>query len=66
MLILRLLLILSALLIAVSGSAYFVTGDPRYMRFAWQVVRFVLYVLLVLALVFVLERYALTGWRVIF
>lgn len=65
MLALRLLLILAALLIVLSGGLYLFTRDARYLRFAWQVVRFVVVMLLVFGVLFVLERYVLIGWRIL-
>lgn len=65
MILLRLLLILAVLLVVLSGGMYLFTRDPRYLRFAWQVVRFVVFLLLVFAILFVLERYVLTAWRVL-
>jgi len=66
MLILRLVLILAALLMVLSGGMYVFTRDRRYLKFAWQTLRFTVLLLLVFALLFVLERYVLTGWRVLF
>jgi len=65
MILLRLLLILAVLTIVLSGGMYVFTRDERYRRFAWQVVRLVVYTLLVLATLFVLERYVLVGIRAI-
>jgi len=65
MLALRLLLILAALLIVLSGGLYLFTRDARYLRFAWQIVRFVVVMLLVFGVLFVLERYVLIGWRIL-
>lgn len=65
MILLRLLLILAVLTIVLSGGMYVFTRDERYKRFAWQVVRLVVYTLLVLAALFVLERYVLVGVRAI-
>ena len=65
MIILRLFLVLAALLLVLSGGMYVFTRDRRYLRFAWQTVRLSVFLLLVLALLFVLERYVLMGWRVI-
>jgi len=65
MILLRLLLILAALTIVLSGGMYVFTRDPRYQRFAWQVIRLVVYALLILAALFVLERYVLVGVRAI-
>lgn len=64
MLILRLALILITLLLVVSLGMYIFTGQRRYRDFAWQTVRFTALLVLVFALLFVLERYVLVGWRV--
>jgi hypothetical protein len=61
----RLALILSILLIAASTAMYLVTRDPRYQRFVWQVVRFMVYVLLIFGALFLLERYGLVAWMVL-
>jgi hypothetical protein len=60
----RLALILSILLIAASAAMYLFTGNPRYPRFVWQVVRFMAYVLLIFGALFLLERYGLVAWMV--
>lgn len=65
MLVLRLLLILAALIIVLSGGMYLFTRQQRYLRFAWQVVRFGVLMLLVFGVLFLLERYVLIGWRVL-
>ncbi len=65
MLILRLFLILVALLLVLSGGMYVFTRDRRYFRFAWQILRFSVFLLLIFAVLFVLERYVLTGWRIL-
>lgn len=64
MLILRLFLVLFALLLVLSGGLYLFTREPRYLKFAWQSVRFAVILLLVFGLLFLLERYVLIGWRV--
>jgi hypothetical protein len=61
----RLALLFSVLLIASCGVMFLVTRDPRYPRFAWQVVRFMGYVLLVFVALYLLERYGLVAWRVL-
>ena len=61
----RLALILSILLIVASTVMYLVTRDPRYQQFAWQVVRFMVYVLLIFGMLFLLERYGLMAWMVL-
>jgi hypothetical protein len=65
-LILRLLLVLVALLLLVSGAMFLVTRNRRYLDFAWQTLRFAVLTIVVFGLLFVLERYVLVGWRVIF
>lgn len=65
MLVLRLLLILAALIIVLSGGMYLFTRQQRYLRFAWQVVRIGVLMLLVFGVLFLLERYVLIGWRVL-
>jgi hypothetical protein len=61
----RLAILLSILLIVSSAALYLVTRDPRYPRFIWQVVRFMGYVILVFAALYLLERYGLVAWRVL-
>ena len=65
MLIIRFLVVIVALLLVASGGMYFFTRDDRYMRFAWQVLRLTGFLMLVVALLFVLERYVLVGWRIL-
>lgn len=65
MLILRLFFIVVALLVILSGGMYVFTRDRRYLGFAWQVLRFAVVLLLLFAVLFVLERYVLAGWRVL-
>jgi len=64
LLILRLLLVLAALFIVFSGGAYMVTRNRRYLNLAWQIVRFVIFMLLIFVVLFLLERYVLIGWRI--
>lgn len=61
----RLAFLLSMLLVAVSAVMYLITRDPRYPRFVWQVVRFMGYVLLIFAALYLLERYGLVAWQVL-
>lgn len=62
MLILRLLIMLVALLLVLSGVMYAITRNRRYLEFAGQTLRFTVTLLLVFALLFILERYVLVGW----
>ncbi len=59
MLILRLLFILAALAIALSGGMYLFTRKRHYLNLAWQIARFVAFIALVAGLLFVLERFVL-------
>ena len=61
----RLALLLSVLLVASTAVLYLITRDPRYPRFAWQVIRFITYVLLVFGALYLFERYGLVAWRVL-
>lgn len=65
MLILRLLLILVALSLLISGGLYVFTRDRRYLDFVWRTLRFAVWLLLMFALLLVLERYVLVGWKVL-
>lgn len=56
MLVLRLLLILSLISVAVSFAVYLLSGDKRYLRFSWQVIKFTLVLLLVAGAVFAISR----------
>ena len=62
----RFALLFSILLIASSAVMYLITHDLRYRGFAWQVVRFMAYVLLVFLALYLLERYGLVAWGVLF
>jgi len=65
MLILRLILLLSGLAIILSGGMYLFTGRRSYLNFAWQVVRFLVVMLLVFAALYLLERFVLTSGRIL-
>jgi len=65
MLILRLLFFLAAFAIILSGGMYVFTQNRRYLGLAWQIVRFVGFVVLIFAVLFVLERYVLIGWGIL-
>jgi hypothetical protein len=60
----RLVFLLSILLIAASMVMFLFTRDPRYTRFAWQVVRFLVSVLLIFGALYLLERFGLAAWVV--
>lgn len=65
MIILRLFIILVILLLVVSGGMYFLTRQRRYLDFAMRTLKFAVMLLLVFALLFVLERYVLVGWKIL-
>jgi len=65
MLVLRLLVVLAALIIVLSGGMFLFTRKQVYLRFAWHVVRFVVILVLVFGVLFLLERYVLIGWRIL-
>ncbi|GAB4119102.1 MAG: hypothetical protein Fur0026_08930 [Sideroxydans sp.] len=60
----RLVLLLSALFIVAALGAYLFSRDARYLAWAVQVAQFVVFLLLVFGVLFMLERYGLVAWRV--
>lgn len=64
MLIFRLFILILALLLVLCGGAYIYTRDRRYLEFARKTIRFAVLLLLVLGLLYVLERYVLVGWKI--
>ncbi len=65
MLILRLLFVLLALAITLSGGMYLFTRNRRYLKLAWQIVRFAVFAALVFGALYLLERYVLIGWKIL-
>jgi uncharacterized MnhB-related membrane protein len=65
MLILRFLIFIFVALLILSGVMYVFRRDPRYLTFAWQIIRFAVYILLAFGSLYILERFVLTGWRVL-
>lgn len=61
----RLALLFAVLLIGASTGLFLITGDERYSRFVWQVVRFMVYTLLVFGALYLIERFGLVAWRVL-
>jgi len=59
MFVLRLLVVLGLISIAVSLGIYFLSGDKRYLRFSWQIVKFTLVLLLITAGVMAMGRIVL-------
>jgi hypothetical protein len=60
----RLAFIISALLVVISYGAFIFTRDAKYARFAWQVVRFIVFAGLLFGALYLFERYGLIAWRV--
>ena len=56
MLVLRFLLILTLVAVAVTFAIYLLSGDKRYLRLCWQIVKFTLVLLLVAGVVFAMGR----------
>ncbi len=56
MLVLRILLVLGLISVAVSFGVYVISGDKRYLKFTWQLTKFSLVLLLVVALVIAMGR----------
>ncbi|HEY0268462.1 MAG TPA: hypothetical protein VGC12_04430 [Methyloradius sp.] len=56
MLILRLLGILGVISVAISFGIYFLTGDRRYLRFSWQLIKFTLVLVAITLLVIAMGR----------
>jgi len=65
MLVLRLLFIVSAIALVVLGGLFLFTRNPKYLQISWQIARFILLAFLIFALLFILERYVLIGWRIL-
>ena len=65
MLILRLFVVLVVLVLALSVAMSILKRDARYLKFARQVLQLSVYLLLTFALLYILERYVLTGWGVL-
>jgi hypothetical protein len=59
MLVLRLLLVLALVSVAVTFAIYLLSGDRRYLRFCWQIIKFTLVLLLVAGVVFAIGRIVL-------
>ncbi len=56
MILLRLLLILTAIALVILVGVYALTNDNRYLRYARQILRFVVFVLLIVGALYLLER----------
>ena len=56
MLVLRLLLVIGVIAVAVSMAVYLLSGDKRYLRFAWQLIKFTGVLLFVAAVIMAMGR----------
>jgi hypothetical protein len=56
MLILRLLGILGIISVAISFGIYLLSGDKRYLRFSWQLIKFTLVLVAITLLVIAMGR----------
>ena len=56
MFVLRLLIVLGLISVAVTLGIYFLSGDKRYLRFSWQIVKFTLVLLFIAGLVMAMGR----------
>lgn len=56
MLVLRILLVLGLISLVVSLGIYFISGDKRYLKFTWQLIKFTVVMLMVVALVISMGR----------
>ena len=56
MFVLRLLVVLGLISVAVTLGIYFLSGDKRYLRFSWQVVKFTLVLLLIAGMLIAMGR----------
>ncbi len=61
MILLRLLLILTAIAVGVTLGLYVLTNDSRYLRYARQIARFVVFALLIIGGLYLLERVVLVA-----
>lgn len=56
MLVLRLLLVLAVISVVVSLGIYFLSGDKRYLRFSWQIIKFTIVLLMIAGILYALGR----------
>lgn len=59
MIIIRLLFVLACIALALSGALYFLTGDKRYLRFVWKVLKFGVILIVIFGALIVAERLVL-------
>jgi hypothetical protein len=56
MLVLRFLLVLALISVVVSLGIYFLSGDKRYLRITWQIIKFTIVLLFIAGILFALGR----------
>jgi hypothetical protein len=56
MLVFRILLIFGLISVVVSLGVYFLSGDKRYLRFSWQLIKFTLVLLFIAAVLITMGR----------
>ena len=61
MFIIRLMFVLASIALIVSGALYFLTGDKRYLRYVWNVLKFGVILVALLGTIIVVERLVLVG-----
>lgn len=59
MIVVRLLFVLTLLALAVSGALYLFTGNRRYVRYVWNVLKFGVILIVVFGALVVAERFVL-------
>jgi hypothetical protein len=56
MLVFRILVIIGLIAVAVSMGVYFLSGNKRYIRFSWQLIKFTIVLLFVAAALIAMGR----------
>lgn len=61
MFIIRLMFILVCIALIISGALYFLTGDKRYLRYVWNVLKVAVILVALFGTLMVAERVLLVG-----
>ncbi|MFA5171420.1 MAG: hypothetical protein WC426_07620 [Sulfuriferula sp.] len=61
MFIIRLMFILACIALIISGALYFLTGDKRYLKYVWNVLKFAVVLVALFGTLIVAERLLLVG-----
>ncbi len=61
MFIIRLMFILACIALIISGALYFLTGDKRYFKYVWNVLKFAVVLVALFGTLIVAERLLLVG-----